>query len=169
MRAPSQLPDWSVAHLLTHIARNADSVLRRLDGARRGEVVDQYPGGRDGRAAEIAAGADRPASELIDDVVTTAAAVDAAFAVFPADAWDRLGRTVDGSELPVSQLPFGRWREVDVHLVDLGIGLTPAGWPPALAEAWLPELLSKLADRTDPVELLAWVLRRGDAPDLGPW
>ena len=45
---PSRLPDWSVGHVLTHIARNADSVTRRLQGAARGEIVDQYPGGLPG-------------------------------------------------------------------------------------------------------------------------
>ena len=30
VRAPSLLPGWSVGHVLNHIARNADSVLRRL-------------------------------------------------------------------------------------------------------------------------------------------
>src|SRR5208282_6678876 len=67
-RAPSLLPDWTVGHVLTHIARNADSVVRRLEGARRGEVVDQYPGGLKGRAADIEDGAARPATELVADV-----------------------------------------------------------------------------------------------------
>ena len=54
-RGPCALPDWTVGHLLTHIARNGDSVVRRLEGALRGEVLDQYVGGQAGRADEIAA------------------------------------------------------------------------------------------------------------------
>jgi len=169
VRAPSALPGWSVGHVLTHLARNADSVVRRLDGARRGEVVDQYPGGPDARAAEIEAGAGRPADELRADIEATSAAVDAAFVTFPAEHWDRLGRTVFGDELPVATLPFGRAREVEVHLVDLDVGIEPAGWPPELAQRWLPELLAGLPARTDPTALLAWTLRRGPAPDLGPF
>ncbi|HEV3353003.1 MAG TPA: maleylpyruvate isomerase N-terminal domain-containing protein, partial [Acidimicrobiales bacterium] len=61
-RKPSLLPDWSVGHVLTHLARNADSHVRRADAAVAGVVVDQYPGGYDSRAAEIEAGASRPAS-----------------------------------------------------------------------------------------------------------
>jgi maleylpyruvate isomerase len=169
VRAPSRLPGWSVGHLLTHLARNADSVLRRLDGARRDEIVDQYPGGPSARAAEIEAGAGRSAAELRADVLATNAEVDAVFRTFPEACWDRLGRTVFGDELPVRTLPFARAREVEVHLVDLGVGIEPDSWPPELAERWLPEILAGLAGRTDPTALLAWALRRGDAPDLRPF
>ena len=150
VREPSLLPGWSVAHVLTHFARNADSVLRRLDGARRGEIVDQYAGGAAARAAEIEEGADRSAAELVADVMATADAIDEAWASFPADRWDRLGRTVYGDELPVATLPFGRAREVEVHLVDLGRGYSPADWPPELAERWLPELLDGLPSTNRP-------------------
>jgi maleylpyruvate isomerase len=166
---PSLLPSWTVAHLLTHIARNADSVVRRLDGARAGVVADQYEGGAEGRTAEIEAGAGRPATEIVDDLVSSAAALDAAFAKFPADRWDRLGRTVYGDELPVAALPFGRMREVEVHLVDLGLGYTPDQWPHELAARWLPELLSGLPGRSNPTTLLAWTLRRGPAPEITPF
>lgn len=167
VRAPSLLPGWSVGHLLTHLARNADGVLRRLDGARRGEVADQYPGGAEARNAEIEAGAGRSAAELRADVEATSAAVDEAFAAFPSERWERLGRSVFGDEAPVATLPFARAREVEVHLVDLGIGIDPSGWPPELAERWLPEILAALPRRTDPTALLAWTLRRGPAPELG--
>jgi maleylpyruvate isomerase len=169
VRAPSLLPGWSAGHVLSHLARNADSVVRRLVGAMEGEVVDQYPGGRPARAAEIEAGVGRPVAVLVDDVVSASRAVDDAFATFPDELWNREARNSDGVVHPVSTMPFGRWREVEVHLVDLGIGITPESWPPALAEAWLPDLLPGLADRTDQTALLAWVLRRGDAPDLEAW
>src|SRR3954452_11064204 len=68
VRAPSRLPGWTVGHLLTHIARNADSLTRRMVAAARDEIGDQYPGGAAGRAAEIEAGAGRPAAELVADV-----------------------------------------------------------------------------------------------------
>ncbi|MSW20314.1 MAG: hypothetical protein F2873_05400, partial [Actinobacteria bacterium] len=65
---PCRLPGWSVGHLLTHLARNADSHTRVIDGALRGEVTDQYEGGAAGRSAEIDAGAARGAQVLVDDV-----------------------------------------------------------------------------------------------------
>ena len=90
-----------------------------------------------------------------------------AFATFPADRWDHSCRSVYGTEHPVGTLPFQRMREVEVHHVDLGLGYTPAHWPPELASRWLPEVVDGLAARTDPTALLAWTLRRGPAPDLG--
>jgi maleylpyruvate isomerase len=169
VRRPSLLPGWSVGHVLTHLARNADSVVRRLDGARRGEVVDQYVGGFEGRAAEIEEGAGRSADALIADVVSSSDAVDEAIAHFPADAWGRSGRGVGGHEQPVAVLPFQRQREVEVHLVDLGLGCSPSDWPDDLVARWLPELLANLPRRGDAKTLMAWALGRGDAPELAPY
>ena len=54
--APSLLPGWTVGHVLTHLARNADSMVRVLDAAERGEVVERYPGGMPTRNADIDGG-----------------------------------------------------------------------------------------------------------------
>jgi len=168
-RAASRLPGWSRGHVITHLARNADSVVRRLTGAREGQVADQYEGGAAGRAAEIEAGASRSAADLLADLRTACAGVDVALAAHPEDRWDGLSRGVDGDEAPVARLPFGRWREVEVHLVDLDVGYEPSDWPAALVHRWLPELLPALAGRCEPAPLLAWILRRGAAPLLDPW
>src|SRR5690349_21068961 len=64
-RRPSRLPGWTVGHLLTHLARNADSMTRRLRAGARDEVVDHYPGGAEQRTGEIEQGAGRPAAELV--------------------------------------------------------------------------------------------------------
>ena len=69
--------------MLTHVARNADSVVRRLEGAARGELLDQYAGGLEQRRADIEAGAGRPAAELVADVVATSAAVARVMAELP--------------------------------------------------------------------------------------
>src|SRR5207245_11770198 len=44
-RRPSLLPGWTVRHVLTHVARNADGHARRLEAAMGGEEVARYPGG----------------------------------------------------------------------------------------------------------------------------
>jgi maleylpyruvate isomerase len=168
-RGACLLPGWSVGHLLTHMARNADSVVRRLDGAIRGEVVDQYVGGPAGREAEIAAGADRPATELVDDIRRTNEAVDEICARMPAEAWSRLTRSVSGSESPAAAVARSRWREVEVHHVDLGLGYTPGDWPADMVEVCLPDVLATLPRRTDRAALMAWAMNRGPAPEVGPW
>jgi maleylpyruvate isomerase len=168
-RRPSLLPGWTVGHVLTHLARNADSVVRRLEGAARGEIVDQYPGGAAGRAADIDNGADRSAADLVADVAGTCAAVETTCDSVPPDAWGNLTRAVGGEEEPAHRVVFSRWREVEVHHVDLGLGYSPADWPADLVGAWLPPLVRSLPDRTDPNALLAWILGRGPAPELTSW
>jgi maleylpyruvate isomerase len=166
-RGPSRLPDWSVGHVLTHIARNADSLVWRLKGAARGELRDQYPGGLEQRRADIEAGAGRPAAELVADVHTSSAAVERVIAELPDAAWDAPSRTSRGVVEPSRDAVLSRWREVVVHHGDLCLGAVPL--PPDLVAAWLPRELPRLAGRTDPVALLAWVIGRGDPPELAPW
>jgi maleylpyruvate isomerase len=183
-RRPSLLPGWSVGHVLAHLARNAESVVRRLEGAVRGEVVDQYPGGPAGRAQEIEAGAHASAAELLADVATTSRAVELAAAHLSAvdsgaadpaavgsagQLWDRLGRSVDGVLSPVSGLLRSRRKETEIHHVDLGLGYTPADWPADFVEEHLALELPELATRAAPAALLAWLTGRAPAPELSSW
>ena len=169
LRRPSRLPSWSVGHVLTHIARNADSVVRHLEGAARDEVVDQYPGGKPARAAEIEAGAGRDADELIADIRTSAAAVEQVASTLPAVAWDRLTRSVSGDLQPASAVLVGRIREVEMHHVDLGLGYGPEDWPAEFVEEVLAVELPRLTERATPQILLAWLTGRGPAPTLPAW
>ncbi len=166
-RRASALPGWSVGHVLTHLARNADSLVWRLEGAARGEVRDQYPGGLAQRAADIEAGAARPAVELVADVARTSTAVERAMTVLAPAAWDAPSRTSRGMVESSRDAVLGRWREVVVHHGDLG--LAPVPLPAALVEAWLPRELPRLADRSDPEALLTWIIGRGPVPELDPW
>jgi maleylpyruvate isomerase len=167
--ARSRLPGWTLGHLLTHIARNADSAVRRLEGAARGEVVDQYPGGPGGRAAEIEAGAFRPRHELVADVRATGEAVERAACALPAEAWPRPTRGVDGDLQSAEQVLRGRIREVEVHHVDLGAGYTPADWPSWFVLDLLATELPALATRAAPADVLAWLIGRAQAPTLDAW
>ena len=166
-RGPSRLPGWSVGHVLTHLARNADSVVWRLEGAALGELRDQYPGGLEQRGGDIDAGAGRPALELVADVRLSAGAVERVMTDLPLAAWDALSRTSRGVVEDSRAVVLSRWREVVVHHGDVGLGPVPL--PPALVEVWLPRELPRLAERSDPAELLAWVIGRGDPPVLTPW
>ena len=166
-RGPSRLPGWSVGHVLTHIARNADSVVWRLEGAALGQLRDQYPGGLEQRTGEIEAGAARPAAELVLDVRRSAGAVEQVMADLPAPAWDAPSRTSRGVVESSRDAVLSRWREVVVHHGDLG--LVPVPFPPELVDVWLPRELPLLAERSDPADLLAWVIARGDPPVLAPW
>jgi maleylpyruvate isomerase len=166
---PSLLPGWTVAHVLAHVARNADSVVRRLQGAIDNEVVDQYAGGAAGRAAEIEESARLPLDQLTTYVRSSSADVERLCDAMPDDAWDRLSRSVSGSEHPARAVVYSRWREVEIHHVDLGLTYTAADWPDALVERMLPDVLNALTGRTNPKELLAWAIGRREAPTLESW
>lgn len=135
----------------------------------RSEIVEQYAGGPSGRLAEIENGSQRTPTEIREDVIEWSIRLDALLESIPEDVWDRPVRTVAGSEHPVALLPFRRWREVEVHLVDLGRDVSPTDWPDGLVDRALPGLLAGLTDRADQRELMAWLLGRGPAPELPPW
>lgn len=128
MQQPSLLPDWTVAHTLTHIARNADSHVVMLQAAARGEVGAQYPGGVGQRNADIEAGVGRTAAALVADVVDSNARLEAAWLEMTDEGWKGEGLSVFGP-VPINDLPLRRWREVVVHHADLGLAYTWHDWP----------------------------------------
>ena len=87
VRRPSLLPGWTVGHVLTHLARNAEAMDRRIEAALRGEMIEQYEGGVEGRATAVEAGSRREAHELVADVVGWSQRVDTTFASLPANGW----------------------------------------------------------------------------------
>lgn len=119
-RRPSLLPDWTVGHVLTHLARNADSVVRMMEGAARGDVVSQYAERQ--REREIEEGSTRPARFLVDDLTRTAEAVAAVWAATTDDVWTNGMARVRAGACPVALIPLRRWREVELHHADLGLG-----------------------------------------------
>jgi len=143
VRAPSLLPGWSRGHVLTHIARNADGISATVSGALRGEVVKRYPGGPEQRTADIEVGAGRSVLELLADVRESAERLDRIFAAAAeADAWDL--RTEDRT---IGEYVTIRWRELEVHRVDLGGSYGPSDWPPAFVTYLVTELVGSLGER----------------------
>ena len=173
---PSLLTGWTVGHVLTHLARNADSHVRLLTAAAAGDSVEQYQGGRPARGFAIDTGAGRRASELVDDVRSASGRLEELWVALPDTTWDGHGFNADGDRWPCAQLPFHRWREVEVHLVDLGLGPSWSEWPDAYVARELPRALATLPDRLadGPArrQLTAWLLDRGPSPAdrlVGRW
>jgi maleylpyruvate isomerase len=182
VRRATPLPGWTVGHVVTHLARNADSHVRRAHAAARGQVVDQYPGGRAGREAEIEAGAVRPSEVLVEDFRVTAQTLEAVWADTPRNAWERITRDVGGRERPLHELPSRRWQELEVHLVDLEIGITHRDWSDEFVGEWLPRTRNQMSAKMPagstnlrfevPADELAWLygrLRRSDLPEPPSW
>lgn len=143
---PSLLPGWTVGHVATHIARNAEGHLRMLDAAKRGEVATMYPGGLEQRNNDIEAGASRSAAELLADVTTGATQLEAAWGALPKDAWAGRGITF-GGEMTMADLLFIRWRETTVHHADLGLGYSWKDWDKEYVRLELARLTMLWASR----------------------
>lgn len=170
-RQPSLLPGWDVAMVLTHLARHAESQIWAMAGPAVGELRARYPDGVAGRNADIEAGRGRSAAALLEDLASAITRLEATWDEVPDEQWASAAvlRLPEIDVEPFVILPFQRWREVETHHVDLGLGYSPADWPDALADRWLPEMLEELQGRFDHRALMAWILGRGPAPVLGTW
>jgi maleylpyruvate isomerase len=153
--APSLLPGWDRAMVVTHVARNASSNAAMVAAILRGEERPQYPGGPAERAAGIEAGRGRTAAEVLADLRGAAA------------EWADVMRSVSDEQMslvvpagvgprPVEQRVRARLLEVEVHHADLGLGYTFRDWPASFVEVALPHVMAMTA------------LRRGDAAS-GSW
>ncbi|GAA2141108.1 maleylpyruvate isomerase family mycothiol-dependent enzyme [Kitasatospora kazusensis] len=131
---PSALPGWSRGHVLTHLARNADSLVNLLDGARTGREIPQYRS-LEARDQDIEDGADRPIGEQFEDLRASAARLAEAAAKLPDRAWSAQVRHRTGYLFPAHEIPWKRVMEVEYHHVDLALGYTPADWPHDFAAA----------------------------------
>lgn len=144
--APSLCTGWTRGHVLTHIARNAQGIADTLAGALRGELVERYPDGWAARNAAIDAGAARPYSELAADVRDTAQRLDRVLgAIGDADGWGLPTAEGQTAESWVRR----RWREVEVHRVDLAADYAPDRWPPLFVTTELTEAAETLAKRAE--------------------
>jgi maleylpyruvate isomerase len=173
-RAPSRLGEWTVAHVVTHIARNADGHVRRLDGALEGLDVNRYPGGSTQRGREIAEGAERSAAELVADLAGAQQRLEEAWRRSAAAGWPHAELLAD-DHWPTTSSPVRRLREVEVHHVDLGLGYEPADWPAAYVAWELPTILATVPKRLrrpdDARDVVTWLTGRGPMPaeiDLDP-
>jgi len=146
VRGPSLLPGWSKAHVLTHLARNAEGGVRLLEWARTGVPGYEYRS-MEARAAAIEEGVGRPAAILLDDVRGTAEAFFAAAERMPPQAWDREVRWTGGQETPARLIVPSRWGEVLIHHVDLDIGFRPTDWPAVFTGELLPGIVTHLRER----------------------
>ncbi|MHB1090827.1 MAG: maleylpyruvate isomerase N-terminal domain-containing protein [Ilumatobacteraceae bacterium] len=179
-REPSLLPGWSRGHVLTHLARNADSHTHLLVAAGNGDIAEQYPGGIQARSQAIEDGSNRSAVDLTKDVRSSIYALEAAWAAATPTTWAGEGRTARGAVIAMSDLVFLRWREVEVHHADLGRELGWQQWSDLYVRLELDRqlmmwrsrkpmgltVLPQVAMQLPPKHRLAWLLGRVDVEGL---
>ncbi|MET0423972.1 MAG: maleylpyruvate isomerase family mycothiol-dependent enzyme [Actinoplanes sp.] len=166
----SLLPGWTVGHVLTHVARNADGYTNLLTWARTGVETPMYPSAT-ARDEGIEAGAGRPLREQIEDIRAAHDRFADAAAAMPAEAWTfRLPSLAQFPSQPAAAVPWARLREITVHHVDLGAGYRPADWTDAFALRLLREIVTDPTGTATPMVLRPYGIEHpltiGDAPDL---
>lgn len=185
-RSPSLLPDWTIGHVLTHIARNADGFVSMIDAANQGAVGEQYPGGSQRRNGDIADGAARSAAELVADVTAACQRLETAWSNTTPAGWEGVGHSLAGS-LQINDLPFRRWRETVVHHADCGfvhggVAFTWHDWPSDYVRLELDQMTMLWASRkpmgltalpaealaVDDRQRLAWLMGRATIDGLAP-
>jgi len=186
LQEDSLLPGWSRAHVVAHLALNAEALERVLNRVAAREPVTMYGSQeeRDGDIAELAATGPSAVRERLLKSVTC---FGEALRTFPADRVElRVERVPGGPDFRAGDVPAMRWREVEVHHADLDAGYTREQWPAAFSVDTLDALATGEAPpRTwpRPVRLLARDVARtwdvgtgepeltvtGNAADLAWW
>jgi len=119
---PSLLPGWTRAHVVTHLARNADALVNLLTWARTGIEHPMYASKAD-RDADIEEGSRRLAQVIREDLIAASARLDVAAERLTGTDWQANVAHRTGRVFPAGTVPTMRLFEVLVHLVDLDVGV----------------------------------------------
>ncbi|MGW5275731.1 maleylpyruvate isomerase family mycothiol-dependent enzyme [Streptomyces sp. NPDC004044] len=151
--APSTLPGWTRKHLVAHVAANADALGNLVHWAATGDRTPMYSSPEE-RAAGIERGAGMPAAELTAWLRRSAEELAASTASLSEEQWQSPVVTAQGRTVPATELPWMRSREVCVHAIDLGTGLTFADLPTGFLAALCDDVVAKRTKDRGPALLL---------------
>jgi maleylpyruvate isomerase len=150
---PSSLPDWTRAHVLTHVARNADAMVNLVTWARTGVPTPAYPS-RDERDADIETGAGRTPAEIRADLIASSDRLAAAVREMPEEAWSARIADTRGRRMIASDVLWLRAREVWIHAIDLDAGASFTDLPRPMLRELLTDAAATLGARPDFPRLL---------------
>ncbi len=133
---PSLLPGWTRAHVVAHLALNAEGFARALEGVLDGQAVPVYDP-NEARDPEI----ERLAAAEPGDTRDRYYSATQHFRTIARELHDEhwagtILRLPTGPEWPTRSLIPVRRQEVEVHHADLGVAYTHASWPPDFSR-WL--------------------------------
>jgi maleylpyruvate isomerase len=127
--APSLLPGWTRAHVLAHLALNAEGLADALRGVVAGQPVPMYRSD-DARDADIADLAAERAAVVRARLLAGCTGLADAIAGVPDELREaRIERTPGGRVFTAGDVCWMRLREVEIHHADLGAGYDRASWP----------------------------------------
>jgi maleylpyruvate isomerase len=143
IRKASLCQGWTRAHVLSHLARNADGLGNLVSWAVTGTPVAMYESVQ-AREADIEAGSTREAQEIFADVWESAARFASAATGLAgppehAEVEMRAGRRVLGGQLPTLRL-----LEVVFHHVDLDAGYTFADSDPGFVRRAIKNAVERM-------------------------
>jgi maleylpyruvate isomerase len=165
--ATTLLPEWSAAHLLAHVDRNAHALANLLSWARTGVPKPMYFTPEE-RAEGIAQGALLPLETLIHQVTESSAMLDAAMAGLDARHWSARVRSAQGRAITAAEVPWMRNREVWIHAVDLTdsnrFGLIPSD----IARALILDVAATVGAKLTTGFTIAFSDLSGDRVRVGP-
>lgn len=140
----SELPGWTKGHVLAHLTGIANAMARQLEYARRGETVELYDGGMDGRTKAIELAAGHSLAQHTESVTAGLGSAIAAFDAVGSDDWEariayRDGTVFDGG--------LALWRELTIHASDLGLGFGPETWSRPFCEHLIGFLSARVPEQ----------------------
>ena len=130
---PSLLPDWTVGHVLGHVALNGEGLAGALRGLSTGSGTPMYESQkvRNRDIAEL--GAASP-SEIRARVQASTSLYDREISALPDDLWQStIERTPGNPAFRARSTVLMRLREVEIHHADLGLAYTHEDWVPAFS------------------------------------
>ncbi len=135
--APSVCAGWSRAHVIAHLALNAEGLGGAVRGLLDGRPTTMYVS-NERRDEDIVALAAAPPDQVRDRVRSSAVLfADAVTGLASLPEGTTFERTPGGVVVPAAVVPTLRLREVEIHHADLDAGYGHADWPAETAEAFL--------------------------------
>ena len=174
---PSELPQWSRAHIVAHLAYNAVGIGNLMTWAHTGVETPMYESW-EARDAEIERGAVMDPQELEELLARLSAQLEQQWQQMDSTDWSATVRTFQGVAVPASLALWLRTRELWIHGVDLGLGGSFHDFPAVIVDTLIHDLTIKwrgelelvpVGGEYDGAPRLGSAYVTGAAPDLAAW